>query len=596
MPILLIPSVFAAFTEVSHDAWHYANESFKVGTMEVKLGASSSQETISLSAQDKTYLIANKTCEETSQYFFCVDNTQQGGFDYYWRVYKLKYKVRILQKLAKLELSRTVSRAEFFSGQDAEVSLSFKNSGSFAATSLHVEDNMPGFNVIQATTCKSAGQSVVWDGSLLPEQEIDCSYKIRAVESSSLKSKAVATYFNGKASVTSSSAELILKSYANELSLTAPSSLDLQVGSSKIVQIMLNNTVPKDITVKSLTATIPYGISVTKFLSWDRVHDYKFVFSGTIPARSVKYLNLTFVAEQQRPMTLGLNLQFVVDTISRSASRNVSIISSIPNLTILYQFPLLFQVNKSAHLLIRLTNPSNLQDFKAVDAKVLIPCLNISISKKYNEIQKELTVDILDTSIMIPSANACSVQTTVSYETSFGQLMKIVKQSNFSVAAAPQAPNLSATPINSSQIIAPSTAQTSNAKKGFNFNYVFAGFGFLAFVLVIVWLRKRSHKVISKEEAALVTKELKPEAQTRPQTIASEQPKKKGKKQPKVEHKRAKPKVVESPNPTVIEPKTADITETSEPAEPKIELEKPKKPTEVTKPQKNPKKQPSFRF
>jgi hypothetical protein len=516
--IFLLPIALAAYSENIHDAWHYNNESFKAGNLDINLTGSSSQDTVMVDYGENRLLVKNKTCEETPKYFFCVETTRQGNFDYYWRYYRNQYKVVVKHKLAKLVVSRAVSSTSLSPGKDSTINLEILNTGSFAATDVHLEDPFPGFGIVDSKTCLIGDYAVVWDGSLLPDQMVKCSYTIRALNNASLRSFASVAYFDGSARSTANSAETTIVVAGTDIRFSATPSLDLEIGQSGSVFVSLNNTLPKDASVKSLTLTVPYGLRISNNHFWQKENDYKLRYSGVLSSLTGKVFDATIVAERSRLYRLALYLEYSVDNVEKVVARNITVAVSMPNLTIAYDLPESLIAGRTARLVAAINNPSSIQYFSSVDAKVESDCFRLSIARKFQQIAPRQSLDIVADVYDVPrNSSFCAVRTTIGYDTSFGQHLDLSRAVNRTILPPePVLNNSSPVPgaVQATQPIAvpqekASLARLSDAlsSKG-NLMPLFIGLAVFAVLFTVMIVIKRRKRIISRSEAAVVQEEL----------------------------------------------------------------------------------------
>jgi hypothetical protein len=502
--LILIPSSYAAYTQKIHDAWHYGNETFTAGPLNITLKASSDQKAVAVRFGSTTFLLYNKTCEETPSYIFCVDSTREGNFDYYWRVWRQQFKLRIESKQAKLVISRKLLQSEFFLGQQAVVTTTVKNSGSFAATAVHFEDDLPGFQVLSASTCLAADHTVVWDGNLAPDQSIQCSYTILARNQTSLQSKATASYFNGVSSATESSQATALVVYGAEVLVLLKDSYILELGQQKKLNITLNNTLPKEVFIKSLSFVIPYGIRVSNVKGLQKANDYKYSFSGTLKPRSKTMLNYSATAEQAGRYSLRLEMEYDADTQTRHLVRDISISAYSPNLS------LTFDTTASPLLRVGILNPSS-QPFTNVNLEISGKCLNASVKRALAELKPQSSIDI---GIPTKVNASCRVDARADYQTRYGQQMRVAKYVTLTAKSAKGQSTLNATASPKNQPSSAQGTQSSPERQSMlqNIDYKTIGIAivsFFAVLIAVMLILKRKKKLLSKEEAKAIEKESK---------------------------------------------------------------------------------------
>lgn len=447
LTVCIIPFVVADSTDSLYDGWIYGNESFTAGGLTIQLTEDRDNKAIAFKYDDGTVLVTNNTCEVTPTYIFCVDDTREGNFDYWWRYYRLEYKVRVEEKVAKLELSRSVTPTSVLVGQYIDITMTIENTGSVLASDVHFEDVFEHFEIVLTENCLRGENAVIWDGSLQPEESISCDYQLRASEEVTSSPQATVTYYNGKSTATETASEQI--SVHSAQLLVSASQLSMEIGDTQDVVIVLNNTAPDDIFVKRLTVTIPYGLRLGRHKNWNKIHDYKLQYAGSVIANSARELNFTLTAERAREYFIKLQTDYEVQGIPAVVDSNISIDVSVQELDVDYELPDAVK-DEEAHLKVLVRNPSTMQTFTSVDVKLSIQCLNITVAKLFNEIAPTESLTVIDEKMVFPSAGQCGIDVELLYETEYDQQMRLSDNASFTILETAPAPDI---PVEEPQIV-----------------------------------------------------------------------------------------------------------------------------------------------
>ncbi|MFH1511207.1 MAG: hypothetical protein ABIF10_05930 [Candidatus Woesearchaeota archaeon] len=480
-----IPFVSAVCTETLHDGWHYANESFAAGNLNIALSTNSLQDGVAFRYGAGSILVHNKTCDETQKYIFCVDDTRQGSFDYYWRFYHLQFKLRILAKLAKLELSRTFSDTELFSGESCVVNTKVSNTGSFKASGVVFKDSFPGF-VITESSCPVQSGTVTWAGALSPGQVFECSYTLVADSNFSFDSVASIGFDDGMKNSTTNSDSVQLSSFGSELQFIFNRSSFQELGESRQYNITITNAASEDVMLRSFSLTVPYGLVLSRPKLLRKMSEYRFEFSAALAPGSITVLSFNATPQRVKDFVLAVQAQYDTSGKRRFYSSNFSIGVKWKNLTMAV-------ASESNTLVVSLRNPG--QSLEKFDVLVQSPCLSMPIARQYSKFLAGQSVDI---SQPVINHTYCDVDMSVNYETIYGQSLVMTRSFNVSIGKEPISKPVSPKPVEVQQEAIESPATKSAGSK---ISTRLVGISVAAVILIVVglWFFRKRSWVVSKE-------------------------------------------------------------------------------------------------
>ena len=332
--LLLFPSVYAAVQEEVYSGTLYSGDSFNVSgeaysVYYTDIDGDRTDNRITIHLPSGTSLILQQgLCRNIGDYReACFD-----GIEFWYRNYTL-YKnfyyvaLRINENLALLELERSIDKKTFLQEETAVIHSVIKNAGGRPATEIAFEDPFPKeLAVIQADGCFVNDEGIFWSGSIGKNEEKECTYTLKAMNSTKFSSRAALTYFNGLeyAELESDGETITVPEARLGVNITLGSEM-LELNEETNIRIVLENRENKNLYVSWFSVEIPSGLKVLERTKRLRSEDALYRWSGTLePLEKLEFLFRVKGIRNGRA-SLPIRADYILNSIHRQILQNPSL-------------------------------------------------------------------------------------------------------------------------------------------------------------------------------------------------------------------------------------------------------------------------------
>lgn len=373
--LIIVPAVSASYKELIFEDWVYHESNFTADGKAFYSTVSPNVKSMSIKYDEEIVIVRINECKEFSRFDVCFDDRMIWYHDMLDRDW-YKAKIRLYQKLAKINITRSFSNPNLLIGEETSIDLIFKNSGSslIASDILYLDEFPSDFMITGFSGCILSGNSIKWTGELKIGERVECSYKIKAMNKITYNSKASIKYFNGDDIVTeySDAKKLNVPEYSLTL-FTNITNSSLDIGGTTIVYTTLKNINDgEDLMVSLLEMQIPVGFKVVSNSGEVKQSGDKMIFTGKLIKGESKTFFISFKPEYTGNYTVKYNAKFEIKGIIQ----NVSDFSDPINvyhreLAVIRYVPRIIESGKTFAVNISVKNPSMEYQFKNVRVNIV---------------------------------------------------------------------------------------------------------------------------------------------------------------------------------------------------------------------------------
>ncbi len=441
MLLIIIPSTYAVDEKEIYSGTIYSNQinTINISNEIFSFSLSSAHDRVIITLPTNSYVIVkNDSCETTENYELCVTNSE------FWYhnttldddIYKASIKIySFLLETTEIELTRTVGTTEFLINEQTKIEVTLKNTGNVEATNIVYSDPIPSsFAITQISDCvayaNSTHRTVKWHGSLRGGMEKRCSYKIKALQNTTFKSRASISYNNGVKIVESHSdtSTITIPDYQLNMILTLDKN-EVKLGQEANLNINLTNINNNNsITITSFKITIPNELDIStppKYL----IQDYKELsWEGKLAKGETKLFNIKLKSKYIGNHTLKPKASFVINNIRKEVEKSISLNIYGKTLSIDSKVNKEVLSSEKSNISVKIKNPSPIHSFKNIEVIIESDLPNfIKITEKIGNLKplkyKKID-DIYFTAPDVVGKKNYSINLRIIYESEYNQILE----------------------------------------------------------------------------------------------------------------------------------------------------------------------------
>lgn len=404
-------------------------------------------DSINVGLQSGATIVKNGTCETSGNYEVCLLITGFSHYDYTGPEKIVnKRDITIKARVAKLNLTRTIEKTEFWMGEETEVRMRMQNIGERTAAVSFLDNFSGAFDVALPLTCDVKDNAVSWKGELKSNEVVACNYRIKAAKAGSFISAATAAYNNGVAEATETdSATLTVKDFPLKLSSNL-SGQGIELGSEVTALFEMNAT--ENMTVKSLRIFLPEGLRLLGRSGIGKAADGALEYAGTLNAGSSSQFTITFAAEKTGTLPIKEATRIVLTDTKLAQNFEREIIANI-SVEELYTRILKPNLSSGANTLdIFVVNPSE-QNFYNVELNIETGLPLKSARATFPKIEN-LGHEEFSTGFDA-ATGTYPVTTTLTYSSIYGETFSVITSENVTVAGEAEEATVSEAQIKDSR-------------------------------------------------------------------------------------------------------------------------------------------------
>lgn len=171
-------------------------------------------------------IIENGKCKSSNVFKVCINSAAY--FDRNITTYVTYYKIdtNIYKLTGSLTTTSIATSSTLLQGESTELSITITNPTDFDITNIRFAQDLSQFSIREVKGCVSEGNSIMWQGSLMPKYDKICAVKILAEKDGAYSLSGNLSYFN---------------SYETEKKTTNPVSITVLPKQLKVSQIIDKN-------------------------------------------------------------------------------------------------------------------------------------------------------------------------------------------------------------------------------------------------------------------------------------------------------------------------------------------------------------------
>ena len=440
--ILFFPSVYSVAREEVYSGTLYSGDSFNVSGEDYSIyytdiDGDRTDNRIQVDLPSGTSIILQQgLCEGAGNREICFDSIEFWYRNY--TLYKNIYNVKIIvyEKLALMELERTVERKTLLLEETTAISSVLRNTGDRSAFEVEFKDPFPEeFDIIQVDGCLIDDEGIFWKGTVDKNDEKECTYTIKAKNSTKFRSEAELSYFNGleTAELESDSETITVPEASLGVNIFAADS-SLEINEETNISVVLENRDESSLYVAWFSVEVPAELKVVSRERRLRAEGLLYRWTGKI--EPLEKMDFTFIlkAVKTGDKPVSVRAEYVENNIRKKILLEHPFEVKLPALEL---SPILTKERaaegEDIDISARITNPSNTAAYKDIKLLIESPLLDEPHYESWGQLNQKDSVKMPDMAISLPSPSPQS-----SYNVKFTLTYKSVNNEPFEVSEEKQ--------------------------------------------------------------------------------------------------------------------------------------------------------------
>lgn len=256
--VLLLYVVVAHAQQQLFSGFVYDSSSITVGNKYFTINFEPNPQDIMLTSGSDLFFIDVGTCKYVYNFEFCFNNAI---YDLNARKYEAS--ITIFSAAPTITIVRTIDNPTLNVGDQATISVLFKNTQGIAAENVNYTDSFtPDFKITDVSFCSTDGTNVYWYGRLRENDTVQCEYTIEPLKDMERLFKAKLSYFDGTQNQDIFSSPIDLKVNPLLRVTTQFNETDriINVGDGVSFIVNMTNVADEDMSVNYLDFYLPQGL------------------------------------------------------------------------------------------------------------------------------------------------------------------------------------------------------------------------------------------------------------------------------------------------------------------------------------------------